>query len=285
MLRKPSLLKYAAGMITMAICPLFASESNADVKADTNAMSTVPTSPYYLSDAQPGWYYDAFIGLGSEPTYAGSDNSESEIEGNARAFYVTESGHRYYFSLGEVGGYWTLGDNTQLVAFLEFEEGRESDDDAIFDHFEEVESTLEGQFLLVHRWDQLYASLVLQPDLLGRGKGVVWFAAIARDWFYDNWRVTLSADISGANRTYMETEFGVSAQAAAGSGLAIYQPSAGLKSLSTQLAAEYQFSPSMSLLGTVEWESYLNDAADSPLIQDIGSKNTLAYSLLLRYQF
>lgn len=77
----------------------------------------------------------------------------------------------------------------------------------------------------------------------------------------------------------------ISAQATAGSGIAIYQPSAGLKSLSTQLAAEYQFSPSMSLLGTMEWESYFNDAADSPLIQDIGSKNTLAYSLLLRYPF
>lgn len=254
--------------------------------ADSKSMSAVPSSPFYLSEAKQGWYYDTYIGLGTEPTYAGSDDTESEVEANARATFVTENGSRYYISLGEVGGYWSLGKDTQLVAFFEYEEGRETDDDPIFEGFENIDSTLEGQLFLVHRWGNVYLSAALQPDLLGRGKGLVWFLAAGYDWFpNDSFRTSISVDISGANKTYMETEFGITESASLISGLDEYSASAGLKSFSTIVEAEYQFSKSWSIISNVEWELYLDAAEDSPLIKDNGNKNNYSANVLLRYRF
>jgi len=249
-------------------------------------MSDVPSGAYYLSEAESGWYYDAYIGLGSEPTYAGSKQRESEIEANARAFYVTKNGDRYYLSLGELGGYWQLNKDLQFIAFLEYEEGRESSDDDILTGFDEVRSTLEGQFFLVQRWGNTYASIALQPDLLDRGKGLVWFAAIGHDFFIqENFRFSVVADISGANSTYMNTEFGVSQKESDISELSYYQPSSGLKSFSTSFEAEYKMDKNWSLLSSVEWEYYLDAAADSPLIKDVGDKNNLTANILIRYAF
>lgn len=249
-------------------------------------MSDVPTGFFYLSEAESGWYYDTYLGISSEPTYAGSKRRESEIEANARAFYVTETGDRYYFSLGELGGYWQLNKNLQFIAYLEYEEGRDPSDDIILTGFDEIQSTLEGQFFLVQRWGNTYASVILQPDFLERGKGLVWFAALGHDWFIkDNFRFTLIADISGANSTYMNTEFGISQRESDISGLSYYEPSSGLKSFSTAFEAEYKIDKNWSLLSSVEWEYYLDVAADSPLIKDEGDKSNLTANLLVRYAF
>lgn len=249
-------------------------------------MSDVPSGSFYLSDAQSGWHFDTYFGIGSEPTYAGSKRRESEIEANARAFYVTETGDRYYISLGEVGGYWQLNKGLQFIAYLEYEEGRDASDDSIFTGFDEIRTTLEGQFFLVQRWGNTSVSVALQPDLLDRGKGVVWFAAVGHDWFVtDNFRFSAIADISGANATYMNTEFGISQTEADISGLTFYEPSSGLKSFSTAFEAEYRIDKNWSVISTVEWEYYLDVAADSPLVKDEGDKSNLTANLLIRYAF
>ena len=249
-------------------------------------MSDAPNGAFYLSEAKSGWYYDLYLGVGTEPTYAGSSNRESELEGNARAFYVTDHGDRYFVSLGEFGGYWQLNRDLQFVAFLEVEEGREASDDAIFTGFDDIPSTLEGQFLLVQRWGHSYASVALQPDLLGKGKGVVWFVAVGHDWFWgDNLRTSFVVDISGANSTYMNTEFGISELESDISGLDVYQASSGMKSLSSTLELEYRFDQHWRVISVVEWENYIDVAADSPLIKDVGDENNMSASLLIRYVF
>ena len=264
-----------------SVTALFCGASWANLTA-----SDVPTGAFYLSQAKPGWHYDAYLGVGSEPTYAGSKRSEIEAEANARAFYVTGEGDRYFVSLGELGGYWQLSNDLQFVAFVEFEEGREQDDDKILVGMDDVRSTVEGQFLLVQRFGNAYASVTLQPDLLDRGKGLVWFLAFGHDWFInDNFRVSMNLDVSGANSAYMNTEFGVSQREAEATGLAFYEPSSGLKSISTQFETEYFFDQHWSVLTSLEWESYLDAAADSPLVKDEGDKNTLSASVLIRYRF
>ena len=43
-------------------------------------MSDVPTGSFYLSEADNGWYYDVYFGVGTEPSYAGSSTRESEAQ-------------------------------------------------------------------------------------------------------------------------------------------------------------------------------------------------------------
>jgi outer membrane scaffolding protein for murein synthesis (MipA/OmpV family) len=247
-----------------------------------------PQSPWYGLDKPAGWHFDLGVGLGQEPTYAGSSKSNGEFNLLARALYKTERGHRYSIGLGEFGATFTINPTTQFNVFLEFEEGRDSADDPALTGMDSIDSTVEGQFVLARRFGNTSVFAVLQPDLLGKAnKGLVWFVGAGHDVFLKNnrWRLATRLDLSGANAEYMRTEFGVTAQEATRTGYSQYQPGGGLKSLTLGLNAEYFFSKRFSLLGAIEAEHYLSKAADSPLIAGPGRKTTFETSLLLRWQF
>jgi outer membrane scaffolding protein for murein synthesis (MipA/OmpV family) len=247
-----------------------------------------PTSPWYGIDFESGWHFDFEAGIEYEPTYAGSDKYVSEGGIGARALYNTKSGHRYFISLGEIGAVFSLSPDTQLLAFLEYEEERNNDDDSTLTGMDIIDSTVEGQFMITTRFGNATLFGVLQPDLAGdANKGVVWFVGAGYDWLSNDkhWRTNTTIDLSGADSEYMLTEFGVTQEEAARTGYLSYQPSSGLKSLSWSISGEYYFTDNFSLLGSVDTEYYLKDASDSPLIASEGRDLTFEASLQLRYRF
>lgn len=247
-----------------------------------------PASPWYGTDLQAGWHYDVGIGIEYEPGYAGSDKYAIEGDIAARALYRTQSGSRFFINLGEVGGAFSLSPNTEILAFFEYEEGREDEDDATLTGLNAVDSTIEGQFMLARRFENTMLFGGLQADLAGdANKGLVWFLGAGYDWLAPSkrWRANTTVDLSGADEEYMRTEFGITADEASRTGYASYRPGSGLKSLTWNINVEYYISDSLSLLGGIETEYYLSEAADSPLISDEGSDLTVEASLLLRYRF
>ncbi len=251
-----------------------------------SSLSHNPFGPWYLANANRGWYFDLQVGVESEPTYAGSDDNESELDGNLRALYRSDAGHRYFLSLGEFGALMRLSDRTVLGMVFEYEEARTAEEDPIFEFFEDVDATVEGQLSLFHRWGGTYGSVVLQPDILDRGKGFVWFIGVGKDWLVGNsWLLSTTFDISGADSEHMQTEFGVSEQAAQRAGLRPFTISGGIKSASAAMALHYLLSPRLSLVSQLEVESYLGDTKDSPLIKDEGSAQTYEVGVAVHFQF
>ena len=247
-----------------------------------------PAGPWYALDFEPGWHYDFAVGFEYEPTYAGSDKYTSEGDLGARALYLTNRGHRYFISLGELGAIFSLSPNTQFLAFLEFEEGRDDEDDSTLSGMDTVDSTIEGQFMLARRFGNVTLYGVLQADLAGDAdKGLVWFVGAGYDWLSadSRWRINTALDLSGADNEYMQTEFGITAEESSRTGYASYRPASGLKSLTWNISSEYYFSDHLSLLASVETEYYFSEASDSPLIAEEGSEVTHEASLLLRYRF
>ncbi len=234
---------------------------------------------------EPGWTFDVVAGVESEPDYAGSDDSATEADLFARALYEDSRGHRYFLSLGELGAWWKLGEDWALGTILEFEPGRDTDNPALRG-FDEVDDTAEGQITLARRLDDWTLAAVLQPDVLGKGKGFVAFVAAAYDrMLTDRLRFGASADMSTGDSDYMSTEFGIKPNESAASGLGQYTASAGLKSATVDFGLEYFFRPGLSVLGGVSAEYYFSNAADSPLIAVEGSDLTIEYLVGLRYSF
>lgn len=251
-------------------------------------LTSNPISPWYGVDFESGWHFDFEAGIEYEPTYAGSDEYVSEGDIGARALYRSKSGHRYFVSLGEVGAVFSLSPDTQFLAFLEYEEERNDDDDPTLTGMDTIDSTIEGQFMLATRIGNATLFGVLQPDLAGdANKGVVWFVGAGYDWLSANkrWRASTTVDLSGADSEYMRTEFGVTTEESSRTGYLRYQPSSGLKSLSWNVAGEYYFSDNLSLLGSLDTEYYMSEASDSPLIASEGRDLTFEASLQLRYHF
>jgi len=167
-----------------------------------------PESPWYAYDFDSGWHFDLGIGMELEPTYAGSDEYDTEPDVFARAIYRNDRGHRYFVNLGEVGAIYAISPKTQFLAFLEYEEERENDEDPALDGLNEIDSTIEGQFLLAQRFGNSTIFGILQPDLTGdANKGLVWFLGASHGVLSDDkkWRCSACVDISGAVSDFMRS--------------------------------------------------------------------------------
>ncbi|MGH1428931.1 MAG: MipA/OmpV family protein [Arenicella sp.] len=247
-----------------------------------------PESLWYKLGSETGWYFDLELGVEVEPTYAGSKNTETEPSLGARAMYRSNAGHRYFLTFGELGAIYSISPNTQFLAFLESEEGRDPSDDPVLNGLDKVDSTIEGQFTLARRFGNSTLFATLQPDLTGdANKGLVWFVGGTYDWLSKGgqWRFASRLDISGADTEYMATEFGITQSESQRTGYRSYAPSSGLKSATLGFSAEYKFSERLSVLSTLELENYLGDAKDSPLISDFGQSNTIEARTVLRWHF
>ncbi|MEM8499256.1 MAG: MipA/OmpV family protein [Pseudomonadota bacterium] len=256
--------------------------------ADPDPLQLNPASAWYALDASNGWHFDVGAGFEYEPSYPGSDKYSTEPDVFARAMYRTDKGHRYFISLGEVGAVFSLSDRTQFQMFLEYEEERETDDDDTLVGLNEVDATIEGQFMLARRYGNFSAYAIAQPDLTGdANKGLVWFLGASYDHLFRDgeWRLGSTLDVSGADSEHMITEFGVTSQEAARTGYAQYQPSSGLKSATWGISAEYWLNPDLSILGSIETEFYFSEAANSPLIAEFGRRTGIEARVLLRWTF
>ena len=271
------------GAAALMLAVMAAEPSRADDPLPLN-----PGGPWYGLNFESGWDFDVGIGFEYEPAYAGSDEYSSEPDVTARALYRTENGHRYVVSLGEIGVIYSLSPDWQFLAFLEYEEGRDDEDDATLTGMDDIDSTIEGQFTLARRFNNVTLYGALQPDLLGDAdKGLVWFVGAGYDWLSEDrrWRANTTVDISGADGEYMRTEFGVTPEESVRTGYSSFRPGSGLKSLTWNVGAERYFSDRFSVLFSVDTELYLDDAADSPLVAAEGTDVTYEASVLLRYRF
>ncbi len=246
-----------------------------------------PLSPWYLADSDRWWYIDGLIGGESEPDYIGSDDSDLEIAGFVRALFRDRSGNLYKVAFEEVGAVFYLGERWAFGVDLEFEEGRESADTEDLGALPDGETTLEGEFTLYRRFGDGYAALVIQPDLLDRGKGLVYFIGYAYDYLSPNerWLFGSRIDVSWGDHEHMQTEFGLTPTQAALLGQPEYTPGGGLKSSTVGFLAQRFFGRRWSWLTSIEAEYYFSKAADSPLIAELGSDLTFEITTGLFFRF
>ena len=245
-----------------------------------------PQSPWYLSDAERWWHVDGLVGAELEPDYIGSDDSEAEASGFVRALFKDRSGNRYTVGIEEAGAVFYFGERWALGIDLENEEGRETEN-ADLRGLPDGESTLEGEFSLYRRFGNGYATIVFQPDLLDRGKGLVYFVGYAYDHLSASGRWLLSSriDLSWGDDEHMQTEFGLTPTQAEILGQPVYTPGGGLKSTTFGLLAKWTFSRRLSLLTSIEAEHYFSKAGDSPLINTLGTDLTFEATLGLYFRF
>jgi outer membrane scaffolding protein for murein synthesis (MipA/OmpV family) len=83
---------------------------------------------------------------------------------------------------------------------------------------------------------------------------------------------------------YMDTYFGINGDESARSGLAEYDPDGGLVSAGIEAVAAYRLNDRWWVEGGVRWDRYLDQAADSPIVEE-GSDNSTVVRLGLRRTF
>lgn len=88
-----------------------------------------------------------------------------------------------------------------------------------------------------------------------------------------------------ASGDYMGNFFSINSADAARSGLNTYNADDGVKDVAIGGSLTYRFTLRWSLTGSVAYSRLLGDAADSPIVDDVGDQNQLFAGALINYRF
>jgi outer membrane scaffolding protein for murein synthesis (MipA/OmpV family) len=179
------------------------------------------------------------------------------------------------FELGIVADYLSDYDNVEDDAVEELERPSKAVHVGLLAGFEfEDERHIQYGVELEATYDVLHGNgAVITPQASIR-------VPVARNAFLNG-----SLAASWASREYMSNRFGISAADAARSGLRPFDADAGFKDVELGLGATYAFSKNWSVTMSGLYQHMLGDAADSPIVDDRGSRDAFRFGALVNYRF
>ena len=234
---------------------------------------------------------DNFFGaaVGVIPDYMGSND------------YMIGAAPAGVFSFGDTDRYLRLvvtdlnlnvidSPNWSFGPALNYRFGRKNVDDNAVDHMKDIDGTVElgafGGWTWVgddprHRFS---VGTEFLHDVGGEHDGFIvtgsmrYYKPVLRPL-----TLSIGASLTYGSSDYMDTYFGVNSGNVGSSGLSSYDADAGLRDFRVPLMAIFSFSESWHVGGGVIYTRMLGNAADSPVVDDRGSKNQFYAGLGVAY--
>ena len=101
----------------------------------------------------------------------------------------------------------------------------------------------------------------------------------------DRYVFSIGPRVLFSDARYQRAYFGVSPAAALASGLPAYRPNGGVHAVAMTSGVTYALNSRWGLFGFARYERLVGDAAKSPIIRELGSRNQLSGGLGLNYTF
>jgi outer membrane protein len=149
-----------------------------------------------------------------------------------------------------------------------------------------VKTTIEaGAFASYQLSDSLYLRAEGLKGLGGH-KGVVGTLGADHVWRDgDRYVFSIGPRVLFSDSRYQRAFFGITPEAALASGLPAYRPSGGIHGVAIASGLSFQFDPRWGVFGFGRYERLVGDAAKSPIVRELGSRNQLSGGLGLSYTF
>jgi len=136
---------------------------------------------------------------------------------------------------------------------------------------------------------QLSDSLYLRAEALkgiGGHSGIIGTIGADKIWRDgDRYVFSIGPRVLFADSRYQRAFFGVTPLAALASGLPEYRPSGGIHGVAAASSISFQFNPRWGMFGYGRYERLVGDAAKSPIVRELGSRNQLSAGLGVSYTF
>jgi outer membrane protein len=149
-----------------------------------------------------------------------------------------------------------------------------------------VKTTLEaGAFAQYEASDSIRVRGELLKGLGGHD-GLV--GAIGADKIWrngDRYVFSIGPRVLFSDARYQRAYFGVTPAASLASGLPAYRPGGGVHALALASGLSYQFNDRFGLFGFARYERLVGDAAKSPIVRELGTRNQLSGGIGLNYTF
>ena len=101
----------------------------------------------------------------------------------------------------------------------------------------------------------------------------------------ESWLYNAFVSSTWADEDYMSSYFGIDAADAARSGLDQYSADEGFKDISFGGGISYRLFERLSISALASYTRLINDAADSPIVDDVGDENQFLAGALVNYTF
>ena len=101
----------------------------------------------------------------------------------------------------------------------------------------------------------------------------------------DRYVVSIGPRLLFSDARYQRAYFGVTPVASLASGLPAYRPGGGLHAVALASGVSYALNNRWGLFGYARYERLVGDAARSPIIRELGSRNQLSGGIGLNYPF
>jgi outer membrane protein len=247
-----------------------------------------PAQNISLSDILPNF---VGVGIGGTSDYAGSDDY---VGGLAPGGFYKFGGERFISFMGVIGEVNLLDSpNWRFGPSFGYRFGREDVDDDVVARLPEIDGTVEVGLTAS------YAYLNTDGIPWKLRFGVNAMTGVSGDDSYDGAHVAgfgsiwlplsksvfvgAGAGVSYASSDFMQTYFEVTPQGAAASGLPVFEPGSGVKSAYAWPAVIVRLSDRWVGGAGVFYQRLLNDAADSPIVDQRGDADQFTGGIGLAY--
>jgi outer membrane protein len=235
--------------------------------------------------AQEGEDLRVRVGLGAQvrPDFIGADSSEVaplwrvNIARGAEPFKFSAPDYSFGIPVISSGGF-SVGPAANI------ESGRKNSDLDV--PVGKVKTTIEaGAFASYQLSDSLYLRAEALKGLGGH-EGIVGQVGADQIWRDgDRYVFSVGPRILFSDSRYQRAFFGVTPEAALASGLPAYRPGGGIHGVAAASGFSFQFDPRWGVFGYGRYERLVGDAAKSPIVRELGSRNQLSGGLGLSYTF
>lgn len=204
-----------------------------------------------------------FITLNA-PRYQGSDEQKTSV---VPGIFLHASNGLFADPFNGVGYVFEPAGKLLYGVRANVETGRSIED--ALPGFDKIKARLNpGVFANYTVNEQFTLKSALRAGLGNRGDGSLLNLGATYKLYNANFvSVNLNASVKYASSSYMQAYFGVSPTQSAASGLAAYQPAAGLAMAQVGLTGGFPISREIYIFSSVSVQRLLGDAADSPIVR------------------
>jgi outer membrane scaffolding protein for murein synthesis (MipA/OmpV family) len=236
--------------------------------------------------ASPAWALDgmAGLGVGAAPDYEGSDDTTAVPMFMFQHNY--DSG-RFVKLMGPNLKINLLADKQfSLGPVLNYRPERDDVDNDQVDAMDKVDAAFEAGVFGGVNIDNLLFGLELLADVSNEHDGFTAQATAGYRWkAMPELTLTPGVFATYADSDYMDTYFSVDSGNVGSSGLPYYSADSGFKDVGVNLIAHYTPWEKWGIMGLVSYKALLNDAKDSPIVDDEGNDKQFSVGLMVTYRW
>lgn len=149
-----------------------------------------------------------------------------------------------------------------------------------------VKRTIElGGFAEYQASDSIRLRADLRKGIDGH-EGLVGSVGVDKFWRDgDRYVFSVGPRVLFSDAKFQRAYFGIDDEHALLSALPAYRPDGGIYALAAASGLSYQFNPRFGAFGYARYERLVGDAADSPIVRELGSRNQFSGGVGLNYTF